>query len=95
MAAYVIAQVQVKDPEAYKNYAGQVQATVESHGGRFLARGGELSVLEGDWPYPRVVIIEFPTREDAQAWHDSDVYRPLRELRQSASDGNLVLLSGV
>jgi uncharacterized protein (DUF1330 family) len=95
MAAYVIAHVRVEDPELYEDYRAQVVATIEAHGGRFLARGGKAELLEGTADPARVVVLEFPSYERARAWYDSDEYRPLIELRQNASTGDLILVDGV
>jgi len=95
MSAFIIASLEVKDPERYEEYRKQVKATVDAHGGEFLARGGALEILEGTWPRPRAVIIRFESMDKARAWYNSDAYRPLRDLRQSASEGTLILLEGV
>lgn len=94
MAGYAIAQIQVNDAEAYEGYRTQVGATLEAFGGEFLVRGGEMEVLEGEWAYPRVVVLRFPSVEQAKAWHDSDLYRPLLELRHRVSEGNLIVVEG-
>lgn len=94
MAAYVIADVGVKKPEIYAEYRKQVLATVEKHGGRFLVRGGGQEILEGQWN-DRVVVLEFPDKAAAQRWYRSKEYGPLIKLRQSASEGRLVLVEGV
>lgn len=95
MSGYVIAQIEVKDPGTYEEYRSRVAPTVAAHGGAFLVRGGEMEVLEGDWPMPRVIILGFPSVEAARAWYESDAYRPLRELRRSAAQANLILVEGV
>ena len=95
MAAYVIADVEVTDPAGYDEYRKGVPATIAAHGGRYLARGGEVQVLEGDWIPRRAVILEFPSLERARAWYDSPEYRPLREMRARASDSRLVIIDGV
>lgn len=96
MTAYIIAQVDIHDPERYKDYIAMVPATVAHYGGTFIARGGLAEVLEGDKPLPqRLVIIEFPSLEQAKAWWDSDEYRPARDLRQGTSNGTLFLVDGV
>ncbi len=92
--AYVIANTEVHDEEAYERYRAQVLPTVEKHGGTFMVRGGRWERLEGDDPLPRLVILKFPSYEAAKAWYYSDEYQPLAELRQSASKGNLVLVEG-
>jgi uncharacterized protein (DUF1330 family) len=94
MAAYVIADVTVKNPEVYAEYRSQVLATVAKYGGRFLVRGGASDVLEGDWRPGRVVVIEFPDMAAAKAWYGSAEYGPLVKLRQSASTGSLLLIEG-
>jgi uncharacterized protein (DUF1330 family) len=96
MAAYVFANIrQITDQGAYDEYRAQVLATITRYDGRFLARAGRAEVLEGDAEAGRVVVIEFPSYEQAKAWYDSDEYRPLVELRQRASDGELILVDGV
>jgi uncharacterized protein (DUF1330 family) len=94
MAAYVIAEVEVTDPEAYRPYTELVPATIARYGGRFLVRGGAAEVLEGDWPQRRRVIIEFPSMEAARAWWDSPEYEKPRAMRRAASRGRLILLEG-
>ena len=95
MAAYVIANVEVTDAVTYERYRKDVPATIEQYGGRFLVRGGAASALEGDFQPKRIVVLEFPSVERAQAWWDSPEYRPLRALRQSASRGDLFVVAGV
>ena len=95
MAAYVIANVEVTDAATYERYRKDVPATIEQYGGRFLVRGGAVTALEGDFQPKRIVVLEFPSVERAQAWWDSPEYRPLRALRQSASRGDLFVVAGV
>jgi len=94
MAAYVIADVTVKDPETYAEYRTQVPATIAKYGGRFLVRGGACESLEGDWRPARVVVLEFPDVAAAKAWYGSQEYGPLIKLRQSASRGHVILVEG-
>lgn len=84
-AGYVIVDVRVHDAEAYKAYTSQVPATMEPFGGRFIVRGGEVRVLEGDWTPQRAVLIEFPSVERAQAWYDSDAYQAILPIRLANS----------
>lgn len=93
--AYIIANVDIRDPEPYERYRDGTPATVEKYGGEFLVRGGRSQRLEGAEPMPRLVILKFPSYEQALAWYNSDDYQPLARLRQSASEGNLVLVEGV
>ena len=95
MPAYVIAEVNVTNPEGYKAYAAVVPATIEKYGGRFLVRGGSSQALEGDWPECRRVILEFPTAEAARRWYDSPEYEKPLALRKANSSGRLLLIEGV
>ncbi len=96
MAAYIIVGVDVIDPEAYATYTRQVPATLEPHGGRFIVRGGEYDVLEGNWPAPRVVVLEFPTIKQANAWHESEAYQSILPIReQNARTHFMIAVDGV
>ena len=94
MPAYVIANVTVKDAVRYEDYRRLVAPTVAKYGGRFIARGGKVEVLEGEWQPNRLVLLEFPSMEQAQKWYRSSEYAPLIALRQRASRGRLVLVEG-
>ncbi len=95
MAAYVIADVKIEDPVQYEDYRKMVPATIAAFGGRFIARGGQTEVLEGEWRPNRVVIMEFESVERAKAWWASEEYRAARELRQRTSTGSLIVVSGL
>ena len=96
MPAYVIAAVEdAWDQDKLAQYRERNTDAVAQHGGRFIARGGEQLSLEGDWEPKRIVIIEFPDMDAARGWYESDDYAPLRELRQSASDTDIVLVEGL
>ena len=95
MAAYVIAEVRVTDAAKYEEYRSQVSATVEKHGGRYLARGGETRLLEGEPQPNRLVVLEFESAERAVEWYESADYLPLIHIRQAASVSRLVLVTGV
>jgi uncharacterized protein (DUF1330 family) len=95
MAAYVIADIDVKDPDRYAEYRRMVPPTIAKYGGRFLARGGAVESLEGPWQPKRTVILEFPSVDRARAWWDSPEYAPAKALRRATSEGSLVLLEGI
>jgi uncharacterized protein (DUF1330 family) len=95
MAAYVLAEIEITNPEGYKAYTAVVPATIEKYGGKFLHRGGGIEVLEGDWPQRRRVIIEFPSKEIALQWWNSPDYEKPMALRRANSSGRLLLLEGV
>ena len=95
MVAYVIADVKVTDPVEYEDYKKMVPATLAAYGGKFVARGGQTAVLEGEWRPNRLVVIEFESVEQAKEWWASPEYRPVKELRQKTSIGSLVVIEGV
>ena len=95
MAAYIIGEVEVTDPKAYEEYRRQVDAVIAKYGGRFLARGGKLEILEGGGEAKRMVVLEFPSMEQLLKWYRSPEYAPLIKLRQKASKGRLVAVEGV
>jgi uncharacterized protein (DUF1330 family) len=95
MSAYVIVQETVQDQEMFDSYRKDVPATIFAHGGRFLVRGGALTVLEGEWEMPRVVVVEFPSRAAAEAWYESPEYQKLVPLRRNSTTGNFVIVDGI
>ena len=95
MPAYLIADVEVLDAAGYEEYRQQVPATIAAFGGRYLARGGALTVLEGSWSPKRGVILEFPSLDKLKAWYDSPAYVPLRALRERTTKSNLVMIDGL
>jgi uncharacterized protein (DUF1330 family) len=95
MAAYVIVNVSVTDPELYEQYAAGTPAAIERHGGRYLARGGVVEVREGSWSPERLVIVEFPDADAARAWYESNEYQELLGIRRRAADSELVITEGV
>ena len=94
MSAYVIGEIDVTDPAAYEDYRKQVLAVVTKYGGKFLVRGGKVDSKEGGWAPKRIVVLEFPSMEQAQKWYHSADYAPLIKLRQKASKGRLILVEG-
>ena len=95
MSAYVIVDIEVTDPEGYKEYIKAAPATVSQFGGRYLARGGATETLEGEWQANRLVILEFPAMTQAKAWLNSTEYAPARALRHKYARTNMVLVEGV
>ena len=95
MAAYVIVDIEVTDPEAYEEYREQVPALVAKFGGKYLARGGEMEKVEGNWSPTRLVVLEFESMERVKEFYYSKEYEPLKKIRLSATNSNMVLLNGV
>ena len=94
MSAYVIAQVNVTDWDKFKTYIEETPRTIALFGGRYVARGGETAILEGDHPYPRMVIIEFPSLEKARQWYESEEYQAIKGLRAGAATGIITAVEG-
>ena len=94
MAAYVFAEMEITDPAPYEEYRKQVLAVVTKYGGKFIVRGGKVETLEGGWSPRRLVVLEFPSMEQAQKWYRSPEYAPLIALRKKASRGKLILVEG-
>jgi uncharacterized protein (DUF1330 family) len=91
----VVIDVRSTDPEKAAAYRELSGPSVDKHGGRFLVRGGELEVLEGDCEPERVVVIEFATRDAARAWYESDDYRGARAVREGGGTWNMVVVDGL
>ena len=95
MAAYIIASIEVTDPEQFEVYRGQVPATIERHGGKYLVRGGAVEVVEGDRPARRTVVLEFASLEQARGWYYSDDYAGPKELRMASTISDVLIVEGV
>ena len=95
MAAYLIVQVDITDPDTFEEYKKQVPGTLAAYGGEYIVRGGEIDVLEGEWPMPRLVIIRFSSMAQARKWYRSPEYERPHKLREASARANLVLVDGV
>lgn len=95
MAAYVIVEIDVLDPQGYDEYKGPAAATVVASGGRYLVRGGRTEVLEGDWQPRRIVVLEFESVEQAKAWWTSEEYSPLKDIRHRTTNSRMIVVEGV
>jgi uncharacterized protein (DUF1330 family) len=95
MPAYVIVEIDITDPERYEQYKAASPAAIAAGGGRFLVRGGELVVLEGDWQPSRLVLLEFEDLAAAKRWYASEVYQEAKKLREGAAHFRLVAMQGV
>ena len=94
MPAYVIADVQVTDPIGFEAYKNAVRPVVEACGGTFIARGGAIEVLDGDWKPSRLTVLKFDSVAQAKAWYDSPDYRPLRDIRSRTTKTNILIVEG-
>ena len=95
MSAYLLANITVNNPENYKEYVSKVKSVVEKFGGEYLVRGGEMDVIEGNWPNERNIVIKFPSREKAMEWYNSEEYKPIRQIRHDNAVSNSVIVDGI
>ena len=93
MSTYVIVELEVTDPEEYAAYGKLAEASVTGHGGRFLVRGGQTEVIEGEWS-PRMVVLEFDSLDAVRSWYDSDDYQACLPMRLRASTGRMIAVAG-
>jgi uncharacterized protein (DUF1330 family) len=93
--AYVIGNITITNPEGYAHYSARVPAVVAAFGGRYCVRGGIATTLDGQAGPARNVVIEFPSRQQAQAWYDSVDYQSILPLRLNNSTGNVALVDGL
>ena len=94
MKGYVVGEIEITDPAIFADYGKQVPATIAQYGGKYLVRGGKAEALEGAQP-KRVVVLEFPSFEQARKWYNSPEYAPLIALRQKGARGRLLLVEGM
>ena len=95
MAAYVIAEVDVHDTALFEEYRKLVPPTIAKHGGRYVVRGGACETKEGDWKPKRIVVLEFPTMEQARTWYHSTDYAPALAMRLKAAKNRMVIVEGI
>jgi uncharacterized protein (DUF1330 family) len=95
MPAYIIVNLEIHDQERFAHYRKRNEELVAAAGGWYVVRGGELRLLEGATPKPRMVIIGFPSMDAAQNFYDSKEYKSLRAVRHQAADSSVLLVEGV
>jgi uncharacterized protein (DUF1330 family) len=95
MRYYAVAQLDVEDPSWVREYVADVTPMVERRGGRYLARSAHVERIEGEQDTPQVVLlIEWPSLEAAEAFYDSEEYRPYRERRRAGARNEFLLVAG-
>jgi uncharacterized protein (DUF1330 family) len=95
MSAYIIVEVEVKDPVRYEDYKKLTPASLASYGGKFIVRGGKAELIEGEQEPKRIVILEFENAEKAKAWWNSPEYNEAKKLRHDTADSRMILVEGV
>jgi uncharacterized protein (DUF1330 family) len=93
-SAYILANVEVTDPQQYEEYKRLSTIAMKAHGAEVCVRGGPVQVLEGDWTPDRTVILKFPSVEQARAFYDSPEYAAARKAREGAAVMRMVLIEG-
>jgi uncharacterized protein (DUF1330 family) len=94
MPAYCIANIDVHTPAIYDNYRQHTSGTLGKFGGKFIVRGGQAQVIEGNWQPVRLVIIEFPSTEALQAWYHSPEYQAIVAGRHDGAHSDVVMVEG-
>ena len=93
--AYVLANVRVNDPAGYKaSYQDQVGELVQKYRGTFLVRGGHKTDMENSFPYDRLIVIEFPSRQHAEDWYNDSDYQQLVTNAATFIERTLVIIDG-
>ncbi len=95
MAAYIIVDVKITDPQRYEDYKKLTPGSLVPFDGKFIVRGGPTETLEGDWNPGRIVVLEFPSAEKAKSWWSSNGYAPAKAIRQAASISRMILVEGI
>ena len=95
MAASLIVDVDVKNPQAYEAYKQAAAASIAQYGGRYLVRGGKHEVLEGAWRPTHLVVLEFPTVDAAKRWYASDEYNKVKPIRLQHAVSDMVRVEGL
>lgn len=95
MSAYVIFDVDIRDPAQYQAFMLGVKPALEAAGARYLARGGAHKVYEGDWTPRRIVLIEFPSVAAWEAFYNGETYQGLKSIRDGCSSARLVSVQGL
>ena len=92
MPAYVVSMMTITDPETYRHYTDRTPAIVQKYGGKFLTRGEEFTCVEGQEYDGRMVILEFPSKADVDAWFNDPDYQVAMGFRHAASTMNYLMV---
>jgi uncharacterized protein (DUF1330 family) len=95
MTAYVLVDIKVNDPIGYEDYKMLAPQSLQIYGGKYIVRGGPVEILENDWEFNRLVILEFENKERAKAWLNSPEYAPARVLRHKYADSRMIIVESV
>lgn len=92
MSAFILVEVDIHNMEVYEEYKKLTPSSLEPYGGKFVIRGLEVEALEGAWTHDRLVLLEFPNREKALEWYNSESYQRAKKIREKASSANFFIV---
>lgn len=96
MAAYLVVDTDLSNPEAYEAYKLKARPIAEKYGGEYLARGGKMNLKETQlWSPKRLVLVRFPSFEQAQAFYDSAQYQAILPISAASARRTVVILEGI
>ena len=96
MSVYMIGDVDIYNMEEYKKYMEKVRPMIESYGGEYLIRGGEIDSLETNlWKPTRMVLVKFPNKKSAMSWYNSDEYEPYKKIRFETATSSIIMVEGI
>ena len=96
MKAYcIVYERRLRDQQMFDEYRKQVLPTIEAYGGKFMVRGGKFTVLEGEMPFDRIAVLEFPSRKAAEDWYNSSAYQKILPLRLNSMEAQFIVVDGI
>lgn len=95
MRAYIIVEIDVTDPEGYEEYKRLAARTVHTHGGKCIVRGGRTETLEGNWSPKRIVVLEFPSVDQAKQWWSAVDYADVKAIRHRCASSKMIVVEGL
>ena len=94
MSGFAIFNIEIKKPGEYREYVDKVKPIAEKFGGEYIVRGGKTTIVEGNWTYPRTVVIKFPSYEKALEWYNSKEYQPVKQIRLDNAVSKGIIIKG-
>lgn len=95
MSAFIIVDITINDPQEYEAYKKLTPASITAFNGKFVVRGGQTETLEGGWEPGRMVVLEFPSVQQAKAWWASAEYAPAKTIRHRSASTKMIVVEGV
>ena len=96
MAAYLIADTQLTDPDAYEEYKRKAKPLAERHGGEYIVRGGDMMLKESElWSPARLVVVRFPSMDKAREFYESPEYQQALGISKRSARRTVVIVEGV